>query len=257
MDTVSTIQRRGTLVGFVLTAVLLVGAIRVLSRPVEATQVPVGAPRADEALLRAQLELIQHHQDQVMALVGTSLQVAVMIALGLAAFGWFSAQRNYQRDSDALRAEVVRRAVEAESRLATTLRGQADESKDVAVKAVQAAVLGATANLKNELGALSYDLWWGRFLFHQAQASRYEGKFEYNLHQAFQAHLDSLDVVVTHFQYSDTGFHSQELDALAGVMTKGYRPGSHQIERLQALFPHMSANLKPLIDRLNNAISKA
>lgn len=74
-----------------------------LSRTGGQTQ-PLASPV--EIALRAQLEEMRRSEDRLLSTVHWSLGTVVALAVGLAVFGWWSANRVYQRDITALREEL-------------------------------------------------------------------------------------------------------------------------------------------------------
>lgn len=64
---------------------------------------PVSGPEV--AVLTAQLQTMQAYQDQFISIVSWSLAAVLAMALGLAAFNWYSSRTSYDRDIQALRQE--------------------------------------------------------------------------------------------------------------------------------------------------------
>jgi hypothetical protein len=66
---------------------------------------PPAEPQTEVVALRAQLETMRSYQDRFIAIVLWALGTVITIALGLAAFGWYTNKTTYERDRDALRQE--------------------------------------------------------------------------------------------------------------------------------------------------------
>lgn len=95
------------------------------------------APAASHAteelqVLKAQLETIQDYQDQFVSMVQWSLGAVLAMALGLAAFNWYSSKASYERDIASLRQE--NKALHAE--LSAMIKAEADASAKRLVEAL-------------------------------------------------------------------------------------------------------------------------
>ena len=93
-------------------------------------------------LLKAQLQATQHYQEQFLSIIQWSLGSVIAIALGLAAFNWFSSKVSYDRDLKALKSEVTghidQELANASNKLENSLQ---DKEKDITLK-----ILSATKN---------------------------------------------------------------------------------------------------------------
>lgn len=99
-----------------LTAAVLIAALLDVSveagpavpRPDQPVLTQPQAPSPTEIALRAQLEEIRRSEDRLLQTVYFALTTVVALAIGLSAFSWWSANRVYQHDIAAVRAELER-----------------------------------------------------------------------------------------------------------------------------------------------------
>lgn len=99
----------------------VLGQVTSPHEPALTAAVPV-QPAPEVAALRAQLEIIRNYQDRFIAIVQWALTTVVAVALGLAAFSWYTNKTSYERDRDSLRHE--RETLRQELRALVTEEGQ-------------------------------------------------------------------------------------------------------------------------------------
>jgi hypothetical protein len=117
--------------------VLLLVALAMVSVAIAAqvnTSVAPVVSHATEELhvLKVQLATIQDYQDQFVSMVQWSLGAVLAMALGLAAFNWYSSKASYERDIASLRQE--NKALHAE--LTAMIKAEADASAKRLVEAL-------------------------------------------------------------------------------------------------------------------------
>jgi hypothetical protein len=190
----------------------------------------------------------------VTSLVGNALQVTVVIALALAAFGWFSAERTYERDSAALRQEVERLSQAAAIHAEKMITEKISTAQSNATAAATKAAKSVEATLRAEVTDLAKEVWWGRYQHHQAEVSRFEGKYERDPSKAFLAHLESIEAIANAGRESSYGVFGDEIDAMIRNISAGAKLSSHEVSRLEDAFTKMDATLRRAIDRLRAAI---
>lgn len=123
-----------------LTAALLLGG-SVLAQ--EAPSQPQPPSLVQFEVLKAELETTQAFQDRFISMVQWSMGTVIAIALGLAAFSWYSNKSIYERDREALRQEVDRLKEEA--------RRLVKDEATIAAKNLQASLAAQAGELGKDL----------------------------------------------------------------------------------------------------------
>jgi hypothetical protein len=115
-------------------------------------------PTPELAALRAQIETMREYHDRFIAIVLWSLGIVFAIALGLAAFSWFTNKTTYERDREALRTDRDALRQELRALIADELRGAVQQvtaalaERQVAIqKAVETAVSSKLENVEKRL----------------------------------------------------------------------------------------------------------
>lgn len=113
------------------------------------------------ATARAQLELLQQHSNRLVEMVGWSLGATVTMALGLAAFSWFTNKNLYERDQAQMRSEFTALIATEQRRIHAAIfeqfaaaraesKAQATQIEAAATKAATEAATGTLAKVQAE-----------------------------------------------------------------------------------------------------------
>src|SRR5258706_15519887 len=114
--------------------------------------------------MRSQLEQVRRHDDQLLSIISTSIQVVVVMALGLAAFSWFTNTRIYERDLVAIRRETESALANAEQRIGVELEKKLQSAKQDQAKTAEDAAQRAITGVASSLADLRGDFLWSEYL---------------------------------------------------------------------------------------------
>lgn len=85
--------------------ILLIAPVVVCAQVAAPATAPLSNQAEELRVLKAQLSTTQEYQDQFISMVQWSLGAVLAMALGLAAFNWYSSKASYERDIASLRQE--------------------------------------------------------------------------------------------------------------------------------------------------------
>lgn len=150
--------------------IALLPAVMMAQSP--SNQAPASAGSQEIQLLKAQIKTVENYQDQFISIVQWSLSAVLAMALGLAAFNWYSSKVSYERDIQSLRQENKALHTEllallksetdvASKRLSEELSGRQANIEATVTKSLDAKLATQAAQLvnhKNQLLGLRYDI---------------------------------------------------------------------------------------------------
>jgi hypothetical protein len=222
------------------------------------TVIPGQNQTGEVAVLRAQIEILERNSDQLITMVSTSLQVVVVIALGLAAFSWFSNNRLYERDVATVRREAQEAIATLEKSTTLEVQKQFDELKKQLGPVAATAAKAATEKLTEEVRNLGDSFWWTEHLRHEELGrAALEAKSGF---RAFYAYLESFEALTRNRDAGIGGVlcaYSDSIEHLTTVMRElKYKPDGAELSRLERCLKiaDMPRELQPAIDRLRKTI---
>ena len=244
---------------FVVLTVLAIAWIQLAVFPKASPIVITGAPPAEFVTVQAQLQMQQRHQEQLVALVSASMQVVIVVALGLAAFSWWTTNRQYERDAQVLRDHAAALVTAAEERITTEISKQSvtgkQEAVAVATKAAQDAAQAAVKSVKESLKDLRDTFWWEQYRYHDARADA--ATTEYNRVTAL---LDAFEALTKWPWAQAGGSYAGIIEKLEDVIRKGkYRLDGHESAKLEELLLKVlkgDVTLQPAVERLRQAVKE-
>lgn len=106
---------------------------------------------AETSALRAQIEIMRHYDQRLLATVYWSLGVLATITILLIGFGWFANFRLYERDKLALRQELIVFIQEELSKINSTFIANAQSQYDKTLAEARSVGSSAAISLRSEL----------------------------------------------------------------------------------------------------------
>jgi hypothetical protein len=215
-----------------------------------------GGPAASPELasLRSQLETIRRYDDQMVTVMTAGIQVVVVIALALAAFSWYTNNRIYERDLDAVRRELENAVAVAEARISKDASARAQELHAEQAKAAVTAAKQAVAGVSNEVQALKDDFWEDQM--DRRDRAAHSLLWDKKGHEAFTMYVKAFKAA-RKYQYGWTNYPDY-IDSLTEIIRDlGYRPTTDELREVEECVRGLSSDLKPGVDGLRAAIAKA
>jgi hypothetical protein len=257
--------------GVFLAAAALVGAwVALVFTPRVDVVAVIPAPDStgQVATLTGQLELLVQVNEQMATMVSTSIQVVVVIALGLAAFSWFTNNRQYERDMATISREAkdqiavvaeqqklaLQREIEASKVEQNKLLDEFKKTQSQIANAARAEAKG----IGEELLDLKDDYWWTRHLTLDREGeAAFGAKSGY---KAFDAFLSSFEALRKH-RYSGYGGVHSSFSAVIDQLEKTvrelkYRPDGAELSKLDECLKdkEIPEQAQSAIERLRKAI---
>lgn len=210
-------------------------------------------------LLKAQLQTIREYEQQFLSVVLWSLGSIIALAVGLAAFNWYSSKISYERELEALSRE--NRGFQSE--LKALLQHEVDEKSSALIERLdsrQSAIESTVKkSLEKQLGELSsrigdlkkslVDLEYND-TERQAEAALTEKRYSWAIYKYAELILVSIRQGSDHYQATEI------IDRIREILDKN-NPSlsasdvSHAIESLKKLSGSLSAPAEGLIDVIN------
>ncbi len=241
---------------------LMLIAAAVVSAQVTAPASPSPNPQTEELqVLKAQLATTEAYQDQFVSMVQWSLGAVLAMALGLAAFNWYTSKASYERDIASLRLEnralhaelsaLIKADIEASAK--RLIEGLSDRQADI-----QAAVAKALdpklskhssdiSQLRSDVHELQYEL-----IEREAEDAARDKSYAWAIYK----YCDLLDISVQN--RSDHYQVGAILDAIGKLLDNPATSLSadnvtHAVEALKRLPQRYQAAAQNLIPRINRA----
>jgi chromosome segregation ATPase len=218
-------------------------------------------PTEELQVLKAQIATTQQYQEQFVSMVQWSLGAVLAMALGLAAFNWYSSKVSYERDIASLRQEnkalhaelsaLIKIETEASAkRLIESLSERQADIQAAVAKALESKLAKHSADI-SQLNSKILEL---RYTLTELEAEDAEGEKRYAW--AIYKYCDLLDISVKnasdHYQVGEI------LDVIGKLLENPATSLSaddvtHAVEALKRLPQRYQAAAQNLIPRINRA----
>ncbi|QCF24595.1 hypothetical protein [Hydrocarboniclastica marina] len=217
------------------------------------------------ALLTAQIASMENYQSQLISIVIWSLSSVIAMALGLAAFNWYTSKVSYEREMQALNQESDAKLQEMHSALKTSvdeyskklvadLDSKSDEIKNAAIKEIQKRIESLTLSLKEQKSRilkLEYDN-----KERLAEEAMGKGRLEWSVYQYCDLLAISVEQGSDHYQVGEILDEiSKALDDPKISMSSD--DVSRTIAALKNLPKRHQAAAENIIPKVNRAYGKA
>ena len=222
---------------------------------------PVAAPCHEEEilLLKAQLQATREYQQQFLSIVLWALGSIIALAVGLAAFNWYSSKISYERELEALSREnrgfqselkaLLQHEIDEKS---TTLIDRLNDRQSAIESTVKKSLEKRVGELSSRIDALTKSLLELEYndRERQAEAALSEKRYSWAIYQYAELILVSIRQGSDHYQATEI------IDGIREILTK-HEPNlsasdvSHAIAALKKLSGNLSAPAEGLIEVIN------